>query len=429
MPKIIEKYFTFKNTIIFLFLISFLLFCKPINLTTADLGRHIKNGEIFLQNFTVPTTNLYSYTNTNFPTLNHHLGFGIIVYLIYSCVDFIGLSVFFSLLASSIMCLLYFLLSKKYSFKTSFPVVLLGLIPFSYRTEIRPEIFSYLFFVLMLFIYYFVEKKEVSYKTFLLFLFLIQFFWVNIHIFFVFGILLSFLFSTELFIKNKKDFKMIFPIPITIIASFLNFNGVAGFLYPLNIFNNYAYKIVENQSVLFLIKWGMGFEYAFYFTFIIFTLVLSIFFLVREKRRVSGIDFILFFIFAIFSLRMVRILPLFGISFILFYSKILYENKNPIFKKLFLLLSLITFGIYFISQIGRIGIGLTPNVQDSSNFFITNKITGPIFNNYDIGGYLIFNLYGREKVFVDNRPEAYPNKFFVEEYAKMQEDESVWNKQ
>ena len=51
---------------------------------------------------------------------------------------------------------------------------------------------------------------------------------------------------------------------------------------------------------------------------------------------------------------------------------------------------------------------------------------GPIFNNYDIGGYLIFHLFPQEKVFVDNRPETYPPNFFQNVYVPMQEDEQIW---
>ena len=49
-----------------------------------------------------------------------------------------------------------------------------------------------------------------------------------------------------------------------------------------------------------------------------------------------------------------------------------------------------------------------------------------MFNNYDLGSALIFWLYPQEKVFVDNRPEAYSNEFFSDVYKPMQEDESSW---
>ena len=47
---------------------------------------------------------------------------------------------------------------------------------------------------------------------------------------------------------------------------------------------------------------------------------------------------------------------------------------------------------YAIKNIGKLP-GLSPYIQESALFFRHNNIEGPIFNNYDIGGYLIFNLF------------------------------------
>ena len=81
-------------------------------------------------------------------------------------------------------------------------------------------------------------------------------------------------------------------------------------------------------------------------------------------------------------------------------------------------------GTYFNS----IGFGLYEKNQSAANFFKDQNIQGPIFNNYNIGGYLIFYLWPK-KVFVDNRPEAYPASFFQNVYIPMQEQEAVWQEQ
>ena len=71
-------------------------------------------------------------------------------------------------------------------------------------------------------------------------------------------------------------------------------------------------------------------------------------------------------------------------------------------------------------------IGLMPAVNASAEFFKESGLRGPIFSNYDIGGYLIYHLGGLEKVFVDNRQEAFPPDFFQKVYIPMQEEYSVW---
>jgi hypothetical protein len=77
---------------------------------------------------------------------------------------------------------------------------------------------------------------------------------------------------------------------------------------------------------------------------------------------------------------------------------------------------------------GNRGIGLLPGNVGAAEFIQKENIKGPFFNNYDIGGYLIWNLPAGEKVFVDNRPEAYPDSFFSEVYKPMQENPDIFKK-
>lgn len=71
----------------------------------------------------------------------------------------------------------------------------------------------------------------------------------------------------------------------------------------------------------------------------------------------------------------------------------------------------------------NIGLGLIPKVNASAEFYKENNISGPIFNNYDIGGYLIFHDI---RVFIDNRPEAYSIDF-LDDYKLAQKDENKWH--
>ena len=82
---------------------------------------------------------------------------------------------------------------------------------------------------------------------------------------------------------------------------------------------------------------------------------------------------------------------------------------------------------YFVSgNRGRVGIGLEQANSAAAEFFRKEKIQGPIFNNFDVAGYLVYHLYPDHRVFVDNRPEAYPAVFFSEVYFPIQSDEAKW---
>jgi hypothetical protein len=77
-------------------------------------------------------------------------------------------------------------------------------------------------------------------------------------------------------------------------------------------------------------------------------------------------------------------------------------------------------------MLAGVGLGLQPGVLAAAEFFRTQNLKGPMFNNYDIGGYLIYALFPDTKVFVDNRPEAYPAYFLTDVYVPAQEDNSKW---
>lgn len=77
----------------------------------------------------------------------------------------------------------------------------------------------------------------------------------------------------------------------------------------------------------------------------------------------------------------------------------------------------------------RFGFGQNASYQKGVDFFLAEKVPGPIFNNFDIGGYLDYRLYPERRVFVDNRPEAFPVSFFAETYKPMQLDEEKWHYQ
>ncbi|MFA6285257.1 MAG: hypothetical protein WC643_01860, partial [Parcubacteria group bacterium] len=67
-------------------------------------------------------------------------------------------------------------------------------------------------------------------------------------------------------------------------------------------------------------------------------------------------------------------------------------------------------------------------IERAAGFLKSEGIAGPIFNNYDIGGYLIWSLPKNEKVFVDNRPAEYPGSFFTDIYKPMQENPEIFKK-
>ena len=280
------------QVLILILLISwygFFLFHK-VDLTTADLGRHIKNGELVLSGESnILKTNFYSYTEPNFPFINHHWGGGVIFFIAWKISGFAGLSLLYLFLSLLTFCIFFRIAWRESNFYTPFFLSLFLIPLIAQRTEIRPEIFSYFLISLFFWILWKWRKKEISWKW-LLILPCLQVFWVNIHIYFIFGPALIGLFLVERLIKKKKVFNKFGAILVLSgIVCLINPFFIKGFLSPFNIFQNYGYRIVENQSVFFLQRLGIINNpnlilYEIVFAILCLTFVL-IFFLRRKKNE------------------------------------------------------------------------------------------------------------------------------------------------
>lgn len=481
MPKITDFFIQKKKFIfvLFLLLIWYSLFLiRPIDLTTADLGRHLKNGELILQgNFQHLSENYYSYTYPDFPFTNHHWGSAVIFYLVLQLTGFAGLHLFY-VVASFIIFTLFFILAKKEAGLGLASIISFLVLPLiAERSEVRPEIFTYLFVSLFFWLLWEYQKGRLPFKWLFL-LPIIQILWVNTHIYFFLGPVLIAVFLLErlVFFSSQKIKKIGLILILVCLASLINPFFVKGAIYPFKIFQNYGYEVLENKSVIFLEKYGLQDPNLLLFEIILGLLILSFALLLIFQRRnpseayppsllqgygrapsspvSTGLQpwlsakegkfsLPLFCLAAIFSFMgwwALRNFTLFG----LFSLPILAINLKNILAsrisshswsfKIAYVLTAIFILIFFLSdpkcQINyNIRLGLPPGNSAAAEFLQKEKIRGPIFNNYDIGSYLIFHLYPRERIFVDNRPEAYPASFFKEVYIPMQEKKEIWQAQ
>lgn len=417
-----------------------LFFFKQISFITQDLGRHITNGKIFILNSKIISTNFYSYTQPDFVTINHHWLSGVIFYLIQNWIGFNGLSFFYSFL-SGFTIFLFFKITQKNSNLIIALLVSLALIPLTtYRFEIRPEGFSYLFLAINYLIYTEYLKNNISFFKVLIVVFLLQILWVNLHIFFIFSIFISIVFTFVEFIKlilkqqDTKFLKMVIIFLTTIFASLFNPFGIKGLLEPLNIFNEYGYSIVENQSIFFMQSYRPMFFYIIVQFFAVMFFVVAIYFIYKKQLVQNLVLILICFVFLLLAFFMIRMIPVFGFFLLPYLGKFIYQFtiEHDIYLSnwiLYLMLITLVPGHNYSIFDKSFGIGLQKNINSSADFYIKNSIQGPLFNNYDIGGYLIYHLYDKQKVFVDNRPEAYSYKFFKEQYIPMQEDEKIWLEQ
>lgn len=490
----------------------FLLLAHPINLVTADLGRHIKNGEYFVNNFEVIKTNFYSYSHPDFFTTNHHWGAGVLFYVLWAVFGFAGPHILFIALSLLTLFVFYKIARARAGLGLAVLAGILVMPLLAERTEVRPEVFSYLFSGLFFYFLLKYRSNKINFKKLLLLLLPLQLVWVNVHIYFILGPAIVLAFFAESIIRKKfaNGKKYTLSVIALFAVSLINPFGLKGVTAPFTIFQNFGYRLVENQSVWFLDR-VLPQPNLLIFKILFILLALSfIGVLVKNRKswdpeaessaRASGQDWAVFFLalgFSAMAWLMLRNFTIFG----LFALVIIAWNVNSVWGRFgqsprddgdnsviarksaqggrrsnprktaaaaanarprsdrlnytALAIALLVFLLMVSGELARVypynpnfGFGVIRDNSASAEFFKANDIQGPIFNNYDIGGYLIYFLSpsplagegarsdsrGADegeccRVFVDNRPEAYPADFFENVYIPMQEDDKIWQEQ
>lgn len=434
-----------------------LFLAHPINLMTADLGRHLKNGEILFQEHRLVETNFYSYSHPDFPATNHHWASGALFYLVFQTSGFTGVHILFiglSVLAFGLFLRLAWIRGSP--LKTA--LLSLLVIPLlSQRAEVRPEVLSYLFAGIFFWILLRAREREIS-PNWLWTLLAVEILWANSHIYFFLGPAITAAFLLEASLKKQwPRAKTLSLLLLGLFAStMLNPFGIKGAIAPFNIMQNYGYRLVENLPILEIQRLLPGNPNYLIFKLVFALLVISYIFRILKNRR--NFDWAMLFLamgFSAMGWLMLRNLTVFGLFALVIISsnfgviagsgdanpantELPRPADGPRGNKAWLSMAIAAFALIlalsgelktFFPQLHKYRLGLAPGIAQAARFFRDQNIQGPVFNNYDIGGYLIFELFPAQRVFVDNRPEAYPASFFQKEYIPMQEDENIWRQE
>jgi hypothetical protein len=412
---------------------------SPVDLIRSDLGRHIKNGELILQgNWDVLYKNYYSYTNPEYPFVNHHWLFGVFCYVLWHHFGFGGLA-FIYLILELFTFYLFFRCWQRYSsFAMACAFGLLSFPLICFRSEIRPEGISYLFCGLFWWLIDAYEQDRLKPLYLIIVLCVLQIIWVNVHIFFILGPFLTALFWLQALSDGKEGQANVLLKLFCLLCGMclINPSGINGTLEPFRIDHSYFfYPTIENHSALYLLKAGTFKTLIFYLLGTVSMLGAALFFLVRREGFKKYIFITsLTLILSLAALKANRMIGLYGYFWIplsaCVYSKWIQKETAKVRKNIEI--GLLVLGIVVSSSVNcdwkqsRL-LGILPGSNDAAEFFKREKIQGPIFNNADIGSYLIFHLSPRYQVFVDNRIQPFPEDFLKKTYMQMMWNDGLWH--
>lgn len=413
----------------------FLLGVHTLTSVYQDIGRHLTLGRIIWESGAVPGANLFSYTHPDFPFSNHHWLAEVLLYGGERAFGLRGL-----ILAKAALLAVAFGLALAAAWRTrtapwGMAAGTLAALVMMERTDVRPEVFSFLFLGWFLFVLY-----RRPHSALLWTLPLVQALWVNTHIYFFMGpfVVLAW-WAGEIAASGKSALlgqrHWLLAVLIAL-ATLANPHGIHGALYPLTMWGNYGYSIVENKSPFFLRAFG----YPWLTTWAVLAAVaagVGGFIANRRHLHRNIFGLILLAGTAPLALVMIRNYPLLALCFLPALLKNLDEAGWHIRSRaaagwgtvLVVLLGAYVATGQLYARTGftgkQFGLIVPAGPQEPVDFYRKADIKGPLFNNFDIGSFLIWKL-PEEPVFIDGRPEAYPAGFIQDVYIRMQEDPAVW---
>lgn len=399
-------------SLILLVLISILIVPKELQNDTFYL---IKAGESIINNG-LDFIDHFSIHNLNY--LYPHLLFSLITYFSFNILSYKGLYILTIIFTIILSFTLFFVNCKNSKNKIiSLAISILTIIFLSDFITLRSQIFSYTIFILE---YYFLNKLlETNKRKYYIYLMLLPILLVNTHVaVYPFYIIMYFPIIGE-YIYNKIFRKTNFNIKPIIISLLLAI--LSGLVSPLfidsytylfyTLVNNTTTYIAEHQPTVLISSPKMiilCILCIFLFTNKLFKLE------IKEKFLILGL-----IIMAFSSIRHQSLLIIFSMIITNKYiGNYLYEKEykqNLELEKKFMTSKGIIFSILIVSLVG------TPMFIRNINMNYVNKKLYPvdavkyikknldyknirIFNNIDIGSYLLLNDI---KVFIDSRTDLY----------------------
>ncbi len=409
-----------------------LVFLYSFNqIANSDTFYDLKTGQYILENFKIPTHDIFSLPAYGADWVPHEWLAQIIFYLVYALGGFFGLIVFCALLGVLTYFILWRLAFKK---GANFYLSLLILFILSYLTlELwvpRPQIFSYLSFALL--IYFLESYRDKPDKKHLIGSALAIWFWANTNASFVLGlvIIIFYLFSEAIGSRwrgwsgknlSSGDVKKLGIAAAGSVALGV-FATPSG--YP-SLF--YSFYVQEVANYLGVLEWKPITVFLYKVQAQIFVAMIFLtdaflawwFFFRKESRDMT-------FLGLVFG---VSLLPFISIRHVGFWPIALFVPavmSLSVVLKIFLArfsdkafgIFLLVIGIVFIS--GRL-LWIPKSLINEKiipvkavDFIKENSIRGPLFNLYNEGGYLIFRLWPEDKVFIDGRSEVYRGRPLIE---------------
>jgi len=413
----------------------------------GDTGYHIRAGEIILKDLAVPRHDPFSFIAPPLPWTAHEWLSEVVMATVHNALGLPGIVFLFALLLSTTYWLLFrWIRSDGQNLLIDLLILILVLLSSRIHWLARPHVFSLLLFVLLYRILILQQENRGNYLYLIPPMMLL---WVNLHGGFIVGFLVMGIFLSGYFLRFLasngeersesaiKGKQLSLACAASVLAACVNPFGVHAFMFPFRLVSD-TYLMDNVQEFLSPDFHGFA-PYRYLLLFLIGMLGLS-------KRRLLFTELVLVLLFTSMSLYSMRYIPLCAIVcapilsrhgvILICESKTrcvrLLKERSEIYGKVDAsakgyAIPLVVLIVIAGLAAGKIPVRFTEKMAPTAaiDFLRTNPVQGNMFNNDEIGDYVIYWLYPRYKVFMDGRSDMYGEPI-LKEYLKVAHIESGW---
>lgn len=365
----------------------------------SDTWWLLRTGQDIVQQRTIITTDLYSWTNQGNFWPNHEWLTQALMYLFYAIGGFPLLLGIFAGIIVFTWHLIY--RSEKINPKLAILFLTLGIVDNAKGWSVRPQIITICLFVLLILM---IQNRK--YHWWIIPFMLV---WANLHAGFVVGMVLIGIITAVNIVQRQDVVRWLAISALSFLASLCNPHSYELWLFTLNSLDSSTYAYIEEWQPQKFTK------FASYPYFLLVTVLGLVWYRRRYKPSTNYEWFLVLatILFGIMAFRSVRqnvffdvlaVLLLFKIYAVTPYKPGKFSAFEPMQGVILGLTAIIAIGLVSFSWLQRTPL-LSPAILDSMK-----NCPGNIYNTYNSGGDLIWYLPERP-VFIDNRFDPYPTDF------------------
>ena len=396
----------------------------------ADGWWHLKTGQQILQTGSIPYVDPYSETRAGQPWIPHEWLAQVLMFSLYSAGGFTLVTVVFALLSTTAFWIVYRRCPQR-PFLPAIPLIM-GVAAASPMLGARPQVLSVLFASIFIWVLErYAKRRHQGYLWALVGLMLL---WVNVHGAFILGPILIALQILGLAVdriqnKNSDPRAQLKHLGVALLActaaTAVNPSGLRLIGYVME-------TVRRTTEQVYLADWASPNFHDFRFQ-LFAALILGLFVaLALSRERISAGQILSFSAVTWLGLQSVRHIPIFVLIAVPLIVTQIYlcirdltpTNASTNTSREFPRINVAILAVAILLMANRVvSLAASQKTAEETNFpraaveFIRdNRVSGPMFNLYEWGGYLIWNLYPDWKVFVDGRPEIYGDAY-IQDYV------------